>query len=465
MNPDRGDVTRAEVLLRRWDAVTARTGRPPASDLLARGRNPAGRRGPVVGAAVALLVVAVAAAGVGAWISFRNGPITAGSASPSSTPPAETGPAPTTTESPVATESPSATPAPSAQSTALRQHEYIVEIQRTGAGGWVLTDQRLFLSDGSSWRTCLDRPKPGLGNSSPWTPNVAAVVDGDSVRVFASAEMLLSSDACATWSDVSLLLSPTGVSFPTAQVGFIAAGVGSNSLVAGIYSTADGGVRWVAMPTVKSVTGMPLANLKLAFADADHGWMTDGQTLWSTSNGSRSWAVTHLPVPASVSGSSDTVQTPVVGPDGVATVVAKYDRAPGMDGVSGQLVFYRTSDMGAHWTAAAAVADPGMLMTSVVNSTTWVIADPMTGTSVRATTDGGKTWQATAVKEGWPFRASSMSFADAARGWLIVNEPQPACPLPSGFPPGGIVDCYTASPPGHLVATEDGGATWHMVLP
>jgi photosystem II stability/assembly factor-like uncharacterized protein len=219
------------------------------------------------------------------------------------------------------------------------------------------------------------------------------------------------------------------------------------------------------MPTVKSVTGTPLTNLRLAFADADHGWMTDGQTLWSTSNGARSWVVTHLPVPASIVGSADTIQTPVIGSNGLATIIAKYDRAPGMDGVSGQLVFYRTSDMGAHWTAAAVVADPGMLMTSVVDSTTWVIADPMTGTSVRATTDGGKTWQTTTVIQGWQLRASSMSFADAARGWMIVNDPVPPCPLPSGFPPGGTADCYLASPPGHLVATDDGGATWHMVLP
>jgi photosystem II stability/assembly factor-like uncharacterized protein len=118
--------------------------------------------------------------------------------------------------------------------------------------------------------------------------------------------------------------------------------------------------------------------------------------------------------------------------------------------------------MGAHWTAAAVVADPGMLMMSLVDSVTWVIVDPMTDTSVRATDDGGKTWHTTAVSERWPFRASSMSFADAARGWLIVNEPEPPCPQVSG---AYAVCDYAFAPPQHLVATEDGGATWHMVLP
>lgn len=464
MNPGRDHVTRDEALLRRWNDVTVRAARPPSSDLLARSRNSRDRRSPVVGAAVALLAVAVATAGVGAWISFRNGLIAGGSASPSPIPSA-TSALPTATESPIASEAPTVTPKPSAPSVALREHEYIVEIHRTGAGGWVLTDQRLLLSDGTSWRTCLDRPRAPNSNVLP-DPLRAAVVDGASIRVFDYASMALSTDGCGTWTEdllpSALPAGPTGVSFPSAEIGYIAASVGPNNVAANIYRTADGGGHWVAMPTVKSATHLTLGNLQLAFADADHGWMTDGTTLWYTSNGARTWAVTHLPVPASVSGSSDTIQTPVIGPAGEATVVAKYDRAPGMDGVAGQLVFYRTADMGAHWTAAAVVADPGMLMMSLVDSVTWVIVDPMTGTSVRATDDGGKTWHTTAVSERWPFRASSMSFADAARGWLIVNEPEPPCPQVSG---AYAVCDYAFAPPQHLVATEDGGATWHMVLP
>jgi photosystem II stability/assembly factor-like uncharacterized protein len=118
--------------------------------------------------------------------------------------------------------------------------------------------------------------------------------------------------------------------------------------------------------------------------------------------------------------------------------------------------------MGAHWTAAALVTDPGMLMTSVVDSTTWVIADPMTGTSVRATSDGGKTWHATTVMQGWQLRANSMRFADLARGWMIVNDPEPSCPQPSV---GNMICDFAYGPAQHLLATDDGGATWDMVLP
>ena len=472
MKPGRDDVNRDEALLRRWDGATGRAARPPSSDLLARSRRATSRRGQLVAAAAAVLVIAVATAGIGAWISFRSGSIAGGSASPSSTPSAASA-LPTATESPIASEPPTATPKPSAPAVALRQNEYIVD---TGAGGWVLTDQRLLISDRLSWRQCLDRPSPGpdSGRSQPpgavppvlQDPLKAAVVNGATIRVFDSSSMTQSTDGCATWTEYrlpsDLPLGPTGVSFAGAEVGYIAANLGPNYLLARVYRTDDGGAHWAALPMVKSATPMLPGNVKLAFADADHGWLTDGQTLWSTSNGARSWNVTHLPVPASVHGSFDNVHVPVVGPAGEAIVVAKYDRSPGMDGVPGQLVFYRTADMGAHWTAAAVVADPGMLMTAVVNSTTWEVADPETGSSVQATTDGGKTWHTTAVSERWPFRASSMSFTDPTHGWLIVDEPEPPCPQPSvGF---RICD-YAFVPPQHLVATDDGGATWHTVLP
>jgi hypothetical protein len=474
MNPGRDDVTRDEALLRHWDGVTARTARPPLSDLLARNRRTTGRRGQFVAGAAALLVLAVATAGVGAWISFRNGPIGGGSANPSST--SSSTSAPTATESSIASKAPTATPKPSAPSVALRQYESIVEVHLIGAGGWVLTDQRLLISDGLSWRQCLDRPSPGSDSGRNQPPGAvppvlqdplrAAVVDGATVRVFDSSSMAQSTDGCATWTEdrlpSDLPLGPTGVSFASAEVGYIAANLGPNYLLARVYLTDDGGAHWAALPTVKSPTPMLPGNVKLAFADAAHGWLTDGLTLWYTSNGAHSWTVTHLPVPASVTGFADTIQTPVIGPAGEATVIAKYDRAPGMDGVPGQLVFYHTVDMGAHWTAAAVIADPGMLMTAVVNSTTWVVADPETGSSVQATIDGGKTWQSTTVSNGWQLRASSMSFADSSRGWMIVNDPEPPCPQPSA---GFRICDYAFAPPQHLVATDDGGATWHMVLP
>jgi photosystem II stability/assembly factor-like uncharacterized protein len=247
------------------------------------------------------------------------------------------------------------------------------------------------------------------------------------------------------------------VAFPTLSVGYIAVGdeSGSNQ-AARIFRTDDGGQHWaVTAGTVK--TGGDLA---FAFSDADHGWLTDSHTLWTTSNGGGTWTRTTLPVPASVHGRLDFITTPVVGADGSAVVVAKYDATPGMDGARGQRVFYRTVDLGAHWTAASVVTDPGMLEISVVDPTTWVVLDPSEPASFQTTSNAGSTWQTIAVRELWPYNVGPIDFADALHGWMVVSESEPPCP----GAPTTICD-YAFGPPQHLVATDDGGATWVELKP
>jgi hypothetical protein len=59
--------------------------------------------------------------------------------------------------------------------------------------------------------------------------------------------------------------------------------------------------------------------------------------------------------------------------------------------------------------------------------------------------------------------SGSMSFADSSHGWMVVQEPPPPC-TPSPAPTNMTVTCdYAFSPPQHLVATDDGGATWHQL--
>jgi hypothetical protein len=87
---------------------------------------------------------------------------------------------------------------------------------------------------------------------------------------------------------------------------------------------------------------------RLSFADADHGWLTDSHTIWGTANGGLTWTQTALPVTGSVRDKLDFITAQMVGVDGSAVLVAKYDATPGMDGARGQRVFYRTVDRGAH---------------------------------------------------------------------------------------------------------------------
>jgi photosystem II stability/assembly factor-like uncharacterized protein len=253
---------------------------------------------------------------------------------------------------------------------------------------------------------------------------------------------------------------------PTESTGYVVyAYLTGTNQQAQIYRTDDGGQHWaVTAGTVRAVAGPNGSvfdgDVTVAFADADHGWLTDTHTLWTTANGGDTWTRTALPVPASVHGQLDVITTPVVGADGSAVVVAKYDATPGMDGAPGQRVFYRTIDRGAHWTAASVVADPGMLEISVVDPTTWVVLDPNQPASFQTTSNAGSTWQTIAVRELWPYNVGPIDFADALHGWMVVSESEPPCP----GAPNPQCDYYYA-PPEHLVTTDDGGATWVELKP
>ena len=438
MNPHRDDpVQTDEETLRRWYAASSRATRIPTAELLSRGERMQGRRSrprSLAVAAVAVILVVTAAVGVSAWARVRSGP-------------AELPSAPTTA-SPVPQRTGLAGPA-------LATGEEILQMGRTATGGWLLTPARLLVTDGSSWRDCwlsgnaIGRTMPGLQ---------VVFVDGV-IHARVSATLSTSGDGCASWSEATLPVDPTEMAFPTANVGYIVGGDRNLSNPKDtIFKTEDGGGHWTAAGTVGA------SILSMSFADAEHGWVTDGSTLWTTANGARTWSRTALPKPASVSGKLDLLRTPIAEVDGGAAIVAKYDATPGMDGAPGQEVFYRTVDFGAHWTVASVIADPGALELSLIDPATWVALDPTEPATVRTTTDAGSTWRTIAVRQRWPFTADWIDFADALHGWLVVSEPYPPCPQPSGMQGVAICD-WAYAPPQHLVVTNDGGATWIELKP
>ena len=460
MNKHRDDPVQVDedTLLRRWYAASSQARPIPSTELLEHGDR--ARRGRRTGRNLAMGAVAIVAmvagiVGAGAWASFRAA--SGSSGSPSAV-------AASGTASPVPTGSAQPSLGPTLQSAsgpALAEHESILQMHRTASGGWLLTGSRLIVTDGSSWRDCW-RSTSGDVTS----PYFGAVVAGDFIRVISGTTLWTSSDGCASWAESVLPIAPDAIAFPTDMVGYIAVGDQSGSnREARIYRTADGGQHWTATAgTVKAVAGANGSvfdgDLAVAFADADHGWLTDTHTLWTTANGGGSWTRTVLPVPGSVHGQLDLVTTPVVGTDGSAVVVAKYDATPGMDGARGQRVFYRTVDRGEHWTASSVVTDPGTLEISAVDPTTWIVLDPSKPASIQTTTDAGSTWQTNAVQELWPYNSGPIDFADSLHGWMVVSESEPPCP----GAPNTICD-YAFAPPVHLVATDDGGATWHEFKP
>jgi photosystem II stability/assembly factor-like uncharacterized protein len=455
-----------DALLRRWYAASSESKPLPPTELLARsGPGHRGRRtfrGLAITAAAIVAIVA-GIAGAGAWASFRSA--SGSSSSPSAV--ASTGGTP----SPAPTDpTPPPSPVPTSQGAlgpSLAVHESIVQMHRTAGGGWLLTGSRLLMTDGSNWRDCWES-----SSGDVVAPYPSAFVAADAIRIIAGTTLWTSTDGCASWTQRPAPIAATGLAFPADQVGYIAyADLSASNQEAQIYRTDDGGQHWTATPgKVKAIadpygTGFA-GSLTLTFDDPTHGWLTDTHTLWTTANGGLTWTRTTLPVPGTVQGQLDLIATPVVGADGTAAVAAKYDSTPGMDGAHGQRVFYRTVDLGAHWTATSIVKDPGMLEISLVDATTWVALDRSEPPTLRVTTDAGSTWRTIAVRERWPFNSGPIDFADSLHGWMAVSEPEPPCPGFSGIQPGRIAICdYAYAPPQHLVATDDGGATWVELKP
>jgi len=458
MSEHRDNPTQSEEdsLLRRWYAASSLAEPIPPAELLElgeRAHRARRRRRNLAVAVVAVVAIVAGIAGVGAWSNFRGSAVPAGPSSHAS--------------EATASATGTASPSPSAQGSggpALAEHESILQVHRTKGGGWLLTTSRLLVTDGSSWRACWTAT--GVFNA----PYPQAIVAGRTIRVFAGGTMWTSTDGCASWAQTPVPVLATGAAFPTDSVGYVAyVDPNGANQPAQIYRTDDAGGHWT--PTSGKVQAPAKygfgAPLRLAFVDADHGWLTDGYTLWATADGARTWTKTVLPVPASVHAQPDGVTPPVLYPDGSALVTAKYDTTPGMDGAKGQRVIYGTVDGGAHWTASSVLDDPGTLMISLDDPTAWVALDPSDTATVRTSVDGGASWQTTAVRERWPFIATwftsgSMSFGDSLHGWMVVQEPAPPCPQPSN----GFAICdYAFSPPNHLVATDDGGATWHQLDP
>lgn len=459
-----------DALLRRWYAVSSGSRPIPSAELLAGGERAHRGRRPfrnLAMAAVAIVAILAGIAGAGAWVSFRA------AAGPSNSPGATS--LASITPSPVSSNStPPQSPSPSVPGSfgpALADHEYVDQMHRTATGGWLLTGSRLLVTDGSSWRTCWTSSNGNLA-----APYPVAFLGDETIWLIDGLTLWTSTDGCASWTQSAAPIayaSPfvaTGMAFPDQSTGYVAyAYLTGTNQQAQIYRTADDGQHWrVTAGTVKAVAGPNGSifdgNLTVAFVDADHGWLTDTHTLWTTADGGDTWTRTALPVPGSVHGQLDFITTPVVGTDGSAVVVAKYDATPGMDGAPGQRVFYRTVDHGAHWTASSVVADPGTLEISLADPTTWVVLDPSEPASLQTTTDAGATWQTIAVRELWPYNSGPIDFANSLHGWMVVSEPEPPCPQPSGMP--GFVICdYAYAPPQHLVATDDGGATWVELKP
>jgi photosystem II stability/assembly factor-like uncharacterized protein len=111
---------------------------------------------------------------------------------------------------------------------------------------------------------------------------------------------------------------------------------------------------------------------------------------------------------------------------------------------SGRFAVMHTTDAGAHWTHQLA-GDVGSAGVDIkfFNSTQGVVTVLGAQSVIYRTADGGHRWSAKPILSGVAYltSVSSVSFADAVHGWLLLSTPSVA----SGA---------------QLERTNDGGATW-----
>jgi photosystem II stability/assembly factor-like uncharacterized protein len=316
--------------------------------------------------------------------------------------------------------------------------------------GWAMTERDLWLTrdGGDSWSAV--GPSIDYAGSAPkgaafFDVDVGWVVSEDAFSNILT--LWRTADGGATWS--RLALPPVSMSPETmgqamiepidADQAVIDVGGGMvNGYLDSVLRTADGGSTWTAAamrpadPGVEGITGVPV------FLDAKTGWLAGGapgSRLWATRDGGDRWRLQALPFPA---GYRDDEGLVLGAPrffgrtDGF--VARRFD-----NGVSNEIVVYRTTDSGATWQATALAVPPASSL-SFIRADDWV-AWSMAGQGWWQSGDQGRTWSEPRPAVGYP-GDDSPTFVDADHAWGLDG-----------------------ADPTAIYLTDDGGATWTRSVP
>lgn len=258
--------------------------------------------------------------------------------------------------------------------------------------------------------------------------------------------------------------------------------VGGNGAGAVILVTADGGTTWRAQDASRAGSGAWLCSVN--FVNRSDGWAVgsnfSGGVILVTKDGGATWRAQTDP-----SNSSDLAQLQSVrfvnSTDGWA-VGEDYDGSG-----SPVAVIIATADGGATWTVQDALTDTYLESVAFVSAKTgWAVGHSfVVGTDIQpplilATSDGGETWEAQdASAEGTFAHLYSVSFVDPSHGWVVGDEgimatenggatwdsqDGSAAGSDAIFGSVSFADAkhgWAADIDGIILATSDGGATWH----
>ena len=301
--------------------------------------------------------------------------------------------------------------------------------------GFVLANNRLFWTDslGKQWAEIT----PPASSTSFSTASFRA--DGTGYAVGHSPSALTfarTTDDGKSWATTIIAspfteaLQPNGrdsISFADVKNGFLMLGVQSGSAFRfGILlATTDGGSTWTQLPR-------PPVGGGITFLDAKHGFNgpgPGGDELYTTVDGGTTWQKVSLAAPSSLLSTNSTTALPVFTDSLHGTIIRTFATPSGATTLR-----YTTTDGGSTWTSfadststRAVVAADGSIAhvavasgtnasrTSFSNATKGLVLITSGGctegvctqtSSLRATTDGGKTFTAVSPAADLSFEAS-----------------------------------------------------------
>ena len=334
--------------------------------------------------------------------------------------------------------------------------------------GWLLTAHRVLTTSdgGSKWANVT----PPSSDNAPLetafflNPSQAWAVVRSSEVNFAECglvplDLFTSSDGGLHWNRHRMTpttqcdtAGPVYLTFIDTMRGWMVVDQGSHSgfmHYAG-FQTSDGGLTWTPLSYPQSAPLLFINHLDGFSAGGGDGPQSGA---YGTHDGGRTWARLALP-PAGSLALSSIFELPVFSDDRDGVLGGEvFDPSGGPTSV----VFYTTADAGRSWRLAAKIANPdspaGAQAAGIVNATTWLAALPGPGpianrtyTRLKATHDGGRTWEWTPATLTGGFH-TAISFAGST-GWGIVVD-------------GGCrdfkTDCFTTW---FLFQTLDAGSHW-----
>jgi len=332
--------------------------------------------------------------------------------------------------------------------------------------GWAVGDQRLLVTadGGSTWRD-VTPPAPTEGGSAAnllgvqfLDPDHGWVAFAEPFKLdtdpgFGRVDVWRTTDGGQTWARSELprakintagdTLGPFSFDFidPAHGFAFISGNYTRRLSDSDLYWTADGGATWSAdHPTGPGSLGVEGSSI--SFASADDGVVAGspvGSGIFVTHDGGKTWQAATLSAPAGFSGDLRVFSQPVFS-DARTGLVAVHFQGDTQSATR----IYRTIDGGSSWTFLAAVPGSGVLFVTIIDPRHWIATD---GAVVEHTTDGGSSWShgvSQPTYGGQQTGLQGVQFIDLDRGWAQWTDPQ-----------GNS----------HLIATIDGGSTWHDLEP